>query len=141
MSTLRKSHLSPVVAMVDQSIDLTIDLLTNHTKNPEQLMLNVSKEEVLRQMQSQLHLECDADNFDGKKVWCLVNTITATIVAYVMETMSDSKSYQFCCEWRTLAVVFGKLIHSQLLICKCEYWVYKSWIWERSSNYLGHPLV
>ena len=86
--------LDRVAEMVDQLIDQVIGLLVLKTRNPDQLVLSVTREQALRGLQQVLHDEITSVKSDGNKFWRLTSAIVATAIAYTADTMSDSIPYE-----------------------------------------------
>lgn len=85
--------LGRVAEMVDELVDQTIDLLAHNTRNPDQLVLNVTREQALRGLQQIVHDELASPQVSGERVWRLVSSILATVVSYLVDTMSESLPY------------------------------------------------
>jgi hypothetical protein len=90
--------LDRVAEMVDQLIDQTIALLVLRTHNPDQLVLNVTREQALRGLQQILDDEMASAQVSGERAWQFVSAILATAVACIVDTMSDSTPYKHCRE-------------------------------------------
>lgn len=89
-----KLHLARVVEMVDRVVDLTIDLLVHHTNNSDQLVLNATREQALRQLQTLMHEEYQSQNPDAERFWRLASSVLGTVLVYVLEALSESITYQ-----------------------------------------------
>ena len=93
MARYTQWELDRVAETVDELVDLTIDLLAHYTQNPDQLVLNVTREQALRGLQQLLHDELTSAQVSGERAWRLVSSILATTVSYLVETMSESYPY------------------------------------------------
>jgi hypothetical protein len=122
-------HLDLVVNMIDQLIDVTLNFLADHTYDPDQLVLNCTREQALRGVQSLLHAECASASCDREMAWTLVYIITAAVAAYVFEELSDSASYILCRGWTILRSLLNQVTHSRLHSVVYETGICGRWRW------------
>jgi hypothetical protein len=92
-------HLDGVAEYTNQLVDTTVDWLVSHTHTPEQLVLNVTREQTLRSLQRALHDHLTSPQVKDETVWRLVSTILATTVCYLLATESDSNRYKQRRRW------------------------------------------
>ncbi len=102
MAANKRPRLVSMVSMTDQLIEITIEFLSYHTNDPDQLVLSITREQALRKLQSRLHAEYEAEDCDRRLVMTFIIIITETVVGYTLENLSDSNSYKFCRGWRRL---------------------------------------
>ena len=107
MTSPNGDQLIHVVKMVDQAIGATVELLTSHTDNLDQLMLNVTREQALRMLQELLTAEYRSLDSDDAAFWRIVSSILATIVTYILETLGKVNPYQYSCEQSQMVIAHG----------------------------------
>lgn len=96
MHTENARELGRVVQMVDQVVEHTIELMVHQMNSPEQLVLNVTREQALKELRDLLQFELSSQDVSSMRVWRIVSAILATCLAYVVESLDDSISYQLC---------------------------------------------
>jgi hypothetical protein len=89
MTARTHQQLDGVAAMLDQLIDATIDLLTYHMATPADLVLSLSREQGLRELQQLLHEELASSQPGEDTAWRLAGAILATVIADVLELSSS----------------------------------------------------
>lgn len=90
-----RDHLDQVVDMVDQVIDSTVEMLVQSMETMDQVVLNATREQTLRDLQALLQREQEAARPDTERFWRITSCILGTVIAILLETSSGSVSYQF----------------------------------------------
>lgn len=96
MRVVEERELARVAQKVSQLVESTMELLVHRTETPEQLVLNISREQVLENLHELLQLELSSPDASMARAWRLANAIVAVCITYVLETSNDSITYLLC---------------------------------------------
>ncbi len=130
----KREELARVAQQVDQLVDQTVDLLVRQTRYPNQLVLNVTREQALRGLQELLHDELSSAHMSSERCWRIVSCILASSVAYLVQTLSDPIA---CVRRREQPVVVSCRKTALLVAESCEWRAFFDWsraIHQASEN-------
>lgn len=111
MREVQERELAWVAQKVNLLVESTMELLVHCMESPDQLVLNITREQVLEELQELLQLEISSPDASMARAWRLANAIVAICITYVFETSNDSITYQPCRArpWKALIMPMASL--------------------------------